>query len=87
MKNCEGFFEFMLILTLFPLSPSHRLRSREETGSRIQILVTMDNSAGVFQIEKVLEKKIRTSSLQNMVEVEVLEKGIDRRTERSWVTP
>ena len=41
-----------------------------------QILVSMDNSAGVFQIEKVLERKIRTSSIQNLVEVTALEKRI-----------
>jgi metal-dependent HD superfamily phosphatase/phosphodiesterase len=65
----------MLIFTLFPLSPT-KVEIESGTGSRIQILLTMDNSAGVFQIEKVLERKIRTSSLQNMVEVKVLEKGI-----------
>ena len=57
-----------------------------ERGDRkpVQILVSMDNPAGVFQIEQVLERKIRTSGIQDLVEVIALEKGIQiRRTEKS----
>ncbi len=40
--------------------------------------------AGVFQIEQVLERKIRTSGIQDLVEVIALEKGIEiRRSEKS----
>jgi len=42
----------------------------------VQILVNLKNPAGVFQIEEVLEKKIQTSSIQNLVEVIALDKGI-----------
>jgi len=57
-----------------------------ERGDRkpVQILVSMDNSAGVFQIEQVLERKMGTSGIQDLVEVIALEKGIQiRRAERS----
>ncbi len=57
-----------------------------EGGDRkpVQILVSMTNPAGVFQIEKVLEKKIKTSGIQDLVEVIALEKGVQiRRAERS----
>jgi len=56
-----------------------------EKGARkpVQILVNMDNSAGVFQIEQVLERKIKTSGIQDLVEVIALEKGVEiRRAER-----
>jgi metal-dependent HD superfamily phosphatase/phosphodiesterase len=57
-----------------------------EGGDRkpVQILVSMDNPAGIFQIEQVLERKIKTSGIQDLVEVIALEKGIEiRRAERS----
>ena len=57
-----------------------------EGGDRkpVQILVSMTNPAGVFQIEEVLERKIKTSGIQDLVEVIALEKGIQiRRTEKS----
>ncbi len=57
-----------------------------EGGDRkpVQILVSMNNPAGVFQIEQVLERKIKTSGIQDLVEVIALEKGIQiRRAERS----
>jgi hypothetical protein len=49
-----------------------------ERGDRkpVQILVNMTNPAGVFQIEQVLERKIRTSGIQELVEVIALEKGV-----------
>ena len=55
-----------------------------EGGDRkpVRILVSMTNPAGVFQIEEVLERKIRTSGIQDLVEVIALEKGVQiRRTE------
>ncbi len=49
-----------------------------EAGERkpVQILVSMTNPAGVFQIEEVLERKISTSGIQDLIEVIGLEKGI-----------
>ncbi len=41
----------------------------------LRITVAMDNPAGVFQVQAVLEKKISTSSLQDNVEIEVLVNG------------
>ena len=41
----------------------------------LRITVAMDNPAGVFQVEAVLEKKISTSGLQDNVDVEVLVNG------------
>jgi len=50
----------------------------------VQILVSMDNPAGVFQIEQVLERKMKTSGIQDLVEVIALEKGIEiKRTEKA----
>jgi metal-dependent HD superfamily phosphatase/phosphodiesterase len=47
----------------------------------VQILVNMNNPAGVFQIEEVLEKKVKTSGIQDLVNIIALEKGIEiRRT-------
>jgi metal-dependent HD superfamily phosphatase/phosphodiesterase len=39
------------------------------------ITVAMDNPAGVFQVQAVLEKKISTSGLQDHVEIDVLVNG------------
>jgi metal-dependent HD superfamily phosphatase/phosphodiesterase len=48
----------------------------------VQILVSMDNPAGVFQIEEVLERKLKTSGIQDLVDVIAVEKGIQiRRTD------
>ena len=55
-----------------------------EKGKRkpVQILVSMNNPAGVFQIEEVLERKRKTSGIQDLVDVIALEKGIQiRRTD------
>lgn len=41
----------------------------------VRILVSMDNPAGVFQIEQVLGRKISTSGIEDLVEVVALEKG------------
>jgi len=41
----------------------------------VQILVNMDNPAGIFQIEQVLQRKIETSGIDNLVEVVALERG------------
>ena len=50
-----------------------------EQGDRkpVRILVNMNNPAGVFQIEEVLEKKIRTSGIEEHVEVVALQKGTE----------
>lgn len=41
----------------------------------LKITVAMDNPAGVFQVEAVLEKKISTSGLGDNIEIEVLVNG------------
>jgi metal-dependent HD superfamily phosphatase/phosphodiesterase len=41
----------------------------------LRITVAMDNPAGVFQVEAVLEKKISTSGLHDYIDVEVLVNG------------
>jgi len=41
----------------------------------VRILVHMDNPAGVFQIERVLAQKIKTSGIEDLVEVVALERG------------
>ena len=41
----------------------------------LRITVGMDNPAGVFQVEAVLEKKISTSGLQDHIKVDVLVNG------------
>jgi len=46
----------------------------------VRILVQMDNPAGVFQIERVLAQKIKTSGIENLVEVVALEKGKEIKT-------
>jgi len=42
----------------------------------VQIFVNMNNPAGVFQIEEVLEKKLLTSGIQDLVDIIALENGI-----------
>jgi metal-dependent HD superfamily phosphatase/phosphodiesterase len=56
-----------------------------EKGERVpvQIFVSMNNPAGVFQIEEVLEKKIQTSGIQHLVDVIALEKGIQIRRSKT----
>ncbi len=41
----------------------------------LRITVAMDNPAGVFQVQAVLEKKIRTSGLRDHVAIYVLVNG------------
>ena len=55
-----------------------------EKGKRkpVQILVNMNNPAGVFQIEEVLEKKLKTSGIQDLVDVIAVEKGVQIRRKK-----
>jgi len=46
----------------------------------VKILVNMDNPAGVFQIEQVLEKKISSSGIDEWIEVVALERGKEIKT-------
>jgi metal-dependent HD superfamily phosphatase/phosphodiesterase len=57
-----------------------------EKGERkpVQIFVSMNNPAGVFQIEEVMEKKIRTSGIQHLVDVIALENGIQIRRSKVY---
>ncbi|MDH5450800.1 MAG: HD domain-containing protein [Candidatus Bathyarchaeota archaeon] len=50
-----------------------------EPGNRkpVRILVNMNNPAGVFQIEEVLERKIRTSGIEEHIEAVALQKGTE----------
>ncbi len=43
----------------------------------IKIIVEMENEAGIFQVEKVLGEKLRTSGIAKFVEVIALKKGIE----------
>jgi len=56
-----------------------------EKGKRkpVQIFVSMNNPAGVFQIEEVLERKLKTSGIQDLVDVIALEKGIQIRRSKA----
>ena len=56
-----------------------------EKGKRkpVQIIVSMNNPAGLFQIEEVLEKKIGTSGIEHLVEVIALDKGIQIRRSKT----
>jgi len=60
-------------------------RVEVEKGKRkpVQIMVSMNNPAGLFQIEEVLEKKIQTSGVQHLVEVIALDKGIEIRRRKT----
>ena len=49
----------------------------------VQILVNMNNPAGVFQIEEVLERKLETSGIGNLVDVIALDKGVEIRRKNS----
>jgi metal-dependent HD superfamily phosphatase/phosphodiesterase len=49
----------------------------------VQIFVSMNNPAGVFQIEEVLEKKLQSSGIQDLVDVIALEKGIQIRRSKT----
>jgi len=46
----------------------------------VRILVNMDNPAGVFQIEEVLQKKIASSGIDKWTEVVALERGKEIKT-------
>lgn len=46
----------------------------------VRIFVDMDNPAGVFQIEWVLERKIKTSGLEDFIEVVALQNGTELKT-------
>ena len=41
----------------------------------LRITVAMDNPAGVFQVQAVLEKKLSTSNLQDHVDIDILVNG------------
>jgi len=46
----------------------------------VRILVHMDNPSGIFQIEQVMGRKIRTSGIEHLVEVVALERGKEIKT-------
>jgi metal-dependent HD superfamily phosphatase/phosphodiesterase len=45
----------------------------------LQILIDMEGTAGVFQVEEVLMKKIMTSNLINLVEIVIIEPNIGEK--------
>ena len=57
-----------------------------EKGKRtpVQIFVSMNNPAGVFQIEEVLERKLKTSGIQDLVDIIALDKGIQIRRTKDY---
>ena len=53
----------------------------EEGGQKpVNIFVHMDNPAGVFQIEQVMGRKIKTSGIGDLVDVVALENGREIKT-------
>jgi uncharacterized protein len=50
----------------------------------VQLLVSMNNPAGVFQIEEVLDKKIKTSGIEHLVEIVAIEKGVQIRRNKVY---
>ncbi|OYT61496.1 MAG: phosphohydrolase [Thermofilum sp. ex4484_15] len=50
----------------------------------IRIVVDMENEAGVFQVEKVLGEKIRSSTIAPYVEVTVLRRGLELKRMIEW---
>jgi metal-dependent HD superfamily phosphatase/phosphodiesterase len=50
----------------------------------VKILVSMNNPAGVFQVEEVLEKKLQTSGIQHLVDVVALDRGIEIRRSKIY---
>jgi len=57
-----------------------RIEIEEGSKKPVSILVHMDNPAGVFQIEEILGRKIKTSGIEHMVEVVALERGKEIKT-------
>jgi len=57
-----------------------RVEIEEGDQRPVRILVHMDNPAGVFQIERVLAQKIKTSGIEDLVEVVALERGKEIKT-------
>jgi hypothetical protein len=57
-----------------------------EQGKRkpVRILVNMNNLASVFQIEEVLEKKLKTSGIQDLLDVIAVEKGVQLRRKKVY---
>ncbi|RLI57968.1 MAG: phosphohydrolase [Candidatus Thorarchaeota archaeon] len=53
----------------------HSVTLERGESKPLQIIVGMDNPAGVFQVEAVLEKKISTSGLQDQVGIDVMVNG------------
>jgi hypothetical protein len=49
----------------------------------VQIYVNMKNPAGVFQIEEVMDKKLHTSGIQDLVEIIALKNGIQIRRSKT----
>ncbi|MEM2264002.1 MAG: phosphohydrolase, partial [Nitrososphaerota archaeon] len=45
----------------------------------LQILIDMEGTAGVFQVEEVLMKKIKTSNLINLIEIVIIEPNIGEK--------
>ena len=48
----------------------------------VRIVIHMDNPAGVFQIERVLSRKIATSGIEELVEVAAMEEGREIKLSR-----
>ena len=46
----------------------------------IKVIVDMENEAGIFQVEEVLGRKIRTSGIGELIEIEALKKRVKLKT-------
>ncbi|MCX8191226.1 MAG: hypothetical protein N3F06_00270, partial [Nitrososphaerales archaeon] len=53
---------------------------QEGSNIPVKILVNMDNPAGVFQIEEVLQKKVATSGIDRWIEIIALKNGEEIKT-------
>ncbi|MHC1601062.1 MAG: HD domain-containing protein [Candidatus Nezhaarchaeales archaeon] len=52
-----------------------RVEVDEGRDRPVEILVDMENEAGIFQVEQVLGVKIKSSSIAHLVEVQVMKRG------------
>lgn len=57
-----------------------RVEIEQGVTKPVRILVHMDNTSGVFQVEEVLGRKIRTSGIANHLEVVALMNGEELKT-------
>ena len=57
-----------------------KVEIEEGNDHQLRILVYMDNPSGVFQIEEVMEEKIRTSGISDLVDIVGIYRGKEIKT-------